>query len=57
LAARLPAELALLIGIFRRRSLLRAPPTASVKYVEYSPSSFVAVGAPTTRRLGPNFNQ
>jgi hypothetical protein len=34
-------------------SLLRS----SVKYVKYSPSSFVAVEALATRRLGPNLNQ
>ena len=33
------------------------PPHSSVKYVQYSPSSFVAGGALATRRLGPNFNQ
>jgi hypothetical protein len=52
-------RLALLIEILPSPSLLcpRPPPHSSVKYVEYSPSSFVAVGALATRRLGPNFNQ
>jgi hypothetical protein len=42
----------------RRRCCGPRPlPHSSVEYVQYSPSSFVAVEALATRRLGPDVNQ